>query len=193
MSQTETQETKFKSPIPLFRQLQRFVFGEVTPDNFTQFTFYLNLFFWFVFIVWSVVSSATLSFRHLILEYKQIPIEEIIMKRGEILGFEPDDFLNRLITTYSVSIILWSLVFVGLVLLWRKNKFFIYFLGGGVILNVAMLVFYMSYTFFKEDTTLFDKIGLLAMLSSTFMYYFLLKKETDEDTMSFFGIDEDEE
>jgi len=193
MSQTENQETKFKSPIPILRQLQGFIFGEEKPDNFTQFTFFLNLFFWFIFLLWSVVSAATLSFRHVIADYKKIPIEEIILKRGEVLGFESSDFLNRLITTYSVSVILWSAVFIGLVLLWRKNKFFIYFLGGGVILYVSMLIFYMSYTFFKEDTTLFDKIGLLAMLASSFMYYFLLKKESIDGTMSFFGADEDEE
>jgi hypothetical protein len=193
MSQTENQETKFKSPIPILRQLQGFIFGEEKPDNFTQFTFFLNLFFWFIFLLWSVVSAATLSFRHVVEEYKKIPIEEIILKRGEELGFEPSDFLNRLMTTYSVSVILWSAVFIGLVLLWRKNKFFIYFLGGGVILYVSMLIFYMSYTFFKEDTTLFDKIGLLAMLASSFMYYFLLKKESSDGTMSFFGTDEDDE
>jgi hypothetical protein len=193
MSQTENQETKFKSPIPILRQLHGFIFGVEKPDNFTQFTFFLNLFFWFIFLLWSVISAATLSFRHVVEEYKKIPIEEIILKRGEVLGFEPSDFLNRLMTTYSVSVILWSIVFIGLVLLWRKNKLFIYFLGGGVILYVSMLVFYMSYTFFKEDTTLFDKIGLLAMLASSFMYYFLLKKESSDGTMSFFGTDEDEE
>jgi hypothetical protein len=193
MNQTENQETKFKSPIPIIRRLQGFIFGEDRPDNFTQFTFYLNLFFWFIFLLWSVISVLTLSFRHVVEKHKKISIEEIIFNRGKELEFEPSDFLNHLMTTYSVSVILWLIVFVGLVLLWRKNKLFIYFLGGGVILYVSMLIFYMSYTFFVEDTTLFDKIGLLAMLASSFMYYFLLKKESSDGTMSFFGADEDDE
>lgn len=192
MSQTENQETKFKSPIPILRQLHGYIFGDEKPDNFTQFTFYLNLFFWFIFLLWSVISVLTLSFRHVVEKHKKISIEEIIFNRGKELAFEPSDFLNHLMTTYTVSVILWLAVFVGLVLLWRKNRFFIYFLGGGVILYVSMLIFYMSFTFFVEDTTLFDKIGLLAMLSSSLMYHFLLKKESRDGTMSFFGADEDE-
>ncbi|MDP4636209.1 MAG: hypothetical protein NWS43_00015 [Crocinitomicaceae bacterium] len=193
MSQTENQETKFKSPIPILRQLHGYIFGDEKPDNFTQFTFFLNLFFWFIFLLWSVISVLTLSFRHVVEKHKKISIEEIIFNRGKELAFEPSDFLNHLMTTYTVSVILWLAVFVGLVLLWRKNRFFIYFLGGGVILYVSMLIFYMSFTFFVEDTTLFDKIGLLAMLSSSLMYHFLLKKESRDGTMSFFGADEDEE
>ena len=192
MNQTENQETKFKSPIPILRQLHGYIFGDEKPDNFTQFTFYLNLFFWFIFLLWSVISVLTLSFRHVVEKHKKISIEEIIFNRGKELAFEPSDFLNHLMTTYTVSVILWLAVFVGLVLLWRKNRFFIYFLGGGVILYVSMLIFYMSFTFFVEDTTLFDKIGLLAMLSSSLMYHFLLKKESRDGTMSFFGADEDE-
>jgi cytochrome b subunit of formate dehydrogenase len=192
MSQTENQETKFKSPIPILRQLHGYIFGDEKPDNFTQFTFFLNLFFWFIFLLWSVISVLTLSFRHVVEKHKKISIEEIIFNRGKELAFEPSDFLNHLMTTYTVSVILWLAVFVGLVLLWRKNRFFIYFLGGGVILYVSMLIFYMSFTFFVEDTTLFDKIGLLAMLSSSLMYHFLLKKESRDGTMSFFGADEDE-
>ena len=192
MSQTENQETKFKSPIPILRQLHGYIFGDEKPDNFTQFTFFLNLFFWFIFLLWSVISVLTLSFRHVVEKHKKISIEEIIFNRGKELAFEPSDFLNHLMTTYTVSVILWLAVFVGLVLLWRKNRFFIYFLGGGVILYVSMLIFYMSFTFFVEDTTLFDKIGLLAMLSSSLMYHFLLKKESRDGTMSFFGAYEDE-
>ncbi len=192
MSQTENQETKFKSPIPILTQLHGYIFGDEKPDNFTQFTFFLNLFFWFIFLLWSVISVLTLSFRHVVEKHKKISIEEIIFNRGKELAFEPSDFLNHLMTTYTVSVILWLAVFVGLVLLWRKNRFFIYFLGGGVILYVSMLIFYMSFTFFVEDTTLFDKIGLLAMLSSSLMYHFLLKKESRDGTMSFFGADEDE-
>ena len=158
MNQTENQETKFKSPIPIIRRLQGFIFGEDRPDNFTQFTFYLNLFFWFIFLLWSVISVLTLSFRHVVEKHKKISIEEIIFNRGKELAFEPSDFLNHLMTTYTVSVILWLAVFVGLALLWRKNKFFIYFLGGGVILYVSMLIFYMSYKFFVDDTTIFYKI-----------------------------------
>jgi hypothetical protein len=78
MNQTENQETKFKSPIPIIRRFEGFIFGEDRPDNFTQFTFYLNLIFWFIFLLWSVISVLTLSFRHVVEKHKKISIEEII-------------------------------------------------------------------------------------------------------------------
>jgi hypothetical protein len=191
--QTENSESLYNSPYPMLARLKEKVFGTEKPDNYTQVTFYLNFVFWIIFFIWSFASYFTISYRHLIFEQKKIPVELIIKARGEVLGFDSTDFLHRLLTFHAVSLICWMLVFVGLVLIWRKNEKFVYFFFGGMILYAFMLIFYLNFDYFMEDTTTFDKIILLAMNANALMYFFLLRKEKKGGSLSFFGEDEEDE
>ena len=191
--QTENSESLYKSPYPMLTRLKVKVFGTEKPDNYTQVTFYLNFFFLMFFFIWSFASYLTISCRHLIFEQKKIPVELIIKARGEVLGFDSTDFLNRLLTFHLFSHICWILVFIGLVLISRKNEKFIYFFFGGMLLYALMLIFYLNFDYFLEDTTTFDKIILLAMNANALMYFFLLRKEKKGGSLSFFGEDEEDE
>ncbi|MEY3236905.1 MAG: hypothetical protein RI883_1006 [Bacteroidota bacterium] len=190
--QTENNDSLFNSPYPLLTRLKEWVFGSEKPDNYTQVTFYLNFVFWVIFFIWSFASYLTISYRHLIFEQKKIPVELIIKARGEVLGFESTDFLNRLLIFHSFSLICWTLVFIGLVLIWRKNEKFVYFFFGGMLLYALMLIFYLNFDYFMDDTTTFDKIILLAMNANALMYFVLLRKEKQGGSLSFFGEDEEE-
>jgi hypothetical protein len=50
-----------------------------------------------------------------------------------------------------------------------------------------MMLFYLNLSYYKEDTTFFDKISFIAMNALGVMYYFLLKKEENGGSLSFFG------
>jgi hypothetical protein len=112
------------------------------------------------------------------------------VQRGQALGFEGQDFLDRLLTTHAIAVVAWIIVFIGIVLLYRKKEVFLYFIVGGTVFYSGMLLFYMSFSYFKEDVTLFDKIGLLAILLSSTIYYFLLKKENAGGSINFFEEEE---
>lgn len=191
--QSENTKTKFNSPIPMLVQLRDVVFGKEKPDGYTQATFYLNISIWFILFIWSIISYFVISLRDLIYTEKSIPVETIILERGEQIGFESTDFLDRLLTFHSISIVCWILVFIGLVLLWRKNLRFVYFFFGGTMSYFAMVLFYLNSTYFVEDVTFFDKIAFLAMNASALLYFFLLKREIQGGTLSFFGEDQDDE
>ena len=191
--QTENIDSFYNSPYPMFARLKEKVFGIEKPDNYTQVTFYLNFVFWIIFFIWSFASYLTISYRHLIFEQKKIPVELIIKARGEALGFESNDFLNRLLTFHALSLVCWTIVFIGLILIWRKNEKFSYFFFGGMLAYGCMLIFYLNFDYFMEDTTTFDKIILLAMNANALMYFFLLRKEKQGGSLSFFGEDEEDE
>lgn len=190
--QSEQTKTKFNSPMPMLVQLRDVIFGKDKPDAYTQVTFYLNICLWFILFIWSIISYFVISLRDLIYTEKSIPVETIILERGEQIGFESTDFLDRLLTFHSISIVCWILVFIGLVLMWRKNARFVYFFFGGTMSYIGMVLFYLNSTYFVEDITLFDKIAFLAMNASALLYYFLLKREIQGGTLSFFGEDQDD-
>jgi hypothetical protein len=184
--------TKFQSPLPFLIQLRNLIFGKQKPDIFTRLTFYINLWIWLTFTVWSIISYISISARDFILQQKGISVANIIEERGVELGFEGDEFLNRLLTFHSISFICWMLVFVGLVLLYRKKVQFIYFVLGATIFYIGMHIFYLSFAYFVEDTTLYDKISLLIIVTGSLIHLYLLKNEKAGGSINFFGeIEED--
>lgn len=185
-------KTKFQSPKPILVRLRNIVFGKRKPDIFTRLTFYINLVIWASFMLWNVIGYLAISSRKMITEVKGIEVEKIIAERGIELGFEPMDFIARIGVVHGVGVLCWGAIFFGLVLLYRKRKQFIYFIAGGVLFYVGLNVFYLSFQFFREDTTNFDKIALLVMLLSTTIHSFLMKNERRGGSISFFG-DVDEE
>lgn len=187
--ETEGKEktTKFQSPKPLLVRLRNIVFGKRKPDIFTRVTFYINMVLWLSFMLWNIIGYFAISSRDLISEMKGIEVEKIITERGIELGFEPADFVTRLTVVHGVGILCWGAIFFGLVLLYRKRKQFIFFIVGGVLFYVGLNIFYLSFQFFKEDTTGFDKICLLIIVLSTVIHSVLMNNERRGGSISFFG------
>lgn len=189
----EKKVTKFQSPVPTLLRIRNLILGKKQPDVYTRVTFYLNLCIWISFMLWNIIGYFAISSRDLIFEMKAISVEEIIQERGVILGFEPTDFVTRLTVLHGVGILCWGAILFGLVLLYRKRKQFIYFVAGGVLFYLGMNIFYISFQFFKEDTTTFDKITLLIMITSCVIHSLLMSNERRGGSISFFGEEMDGE
>ena len=190
---TESKVTKFQSPVPVILRLRDFIFGKKEPDVITKITFYINLTLWGTFMLWSLISFYTINAREFFYEQKHIAVESIIKARGEELGFEGADFLSRLLILNGLGILCWSVVFVGLVLIFRQKKIFFNFFLSPILFYLAVLLLYIGPSYFMQDTTAFDKISLLIMLTSGSIFYFLIKnKKKEDEELNFFSIDEDE-
>ncbi|MBL1281503.1 MAG: hypothetical protein COA33_014600 [Fluviicola sp.] len=192
MEEEVVKATKFQSPVPFLRQFRNFIFGKKKPDVFTRLTFNINMIIWISFLLWSVISYFTISSREMVYRFKGIPVDSILKNRGVELGFEGPDFLSRLLTFNGIAVICWSIVFIGLILLFRKKKQFIYFVLGGTVFYLGMSIFYLSFTYFMEDTTMYDKIALLVVIVSSIIHSYLMKNEREGGSINFFGENENE-
>ncbi len=193
-SSEETEKTtKFQSPKPMLVRLRNLIFGRKKPDIYTRITFYMNMVLWLSFMLWNIIGYFAISLRNLISEMKGIKVEKIIVERGIELGFEPADFITRLTVVHGVGILCWGAIFFGLVLLYRKRKQFIFFIVGGVLFYIGLNIFYLSYQFFKEDTTGFDKVSLLIIVFSTIIHSVLMNNERRGGSISFFGETDEED
>lgn len=190
----ESEPTKYQSPLPFLRQIRNLIFGRKAPDMYTRISFYMNVVLWSTFLIWDILSYFALTSSELFIQKKGIPIHRIVEARGQVLGFEEGDFLSRLITFHSISIICWAIYFIGLILMYRKFKKYIYFTLGALIFFIGMNIFYLSFTYFIEDTTTYDKIALLIMVVSIIVHTYLLNNRNSGGTSGFFGepIEEDE-
>ncbi len=174
-------------------KMRQLILGDEIADLFTQVTFYINLVFWILFMVWSVASLIAFSQIELIISAKEIPVEEIIDQRGIQLGFEPGRFIDSLMFYQYIRLFTWITFLFGLILLYRKMKSFIYFTLIPLIVNVIAVLFLLGYEYFKSDISTFDKISLLIMAVSCVVFYFLIRKEDDEGVMNFFGVEDTDE
>ncbi len=142
---------------------------------FYKIAIYINLIIWFIFLVWHILSYSAISFRDVILDIKKVNVEILILNRGSELGFDPSVFLNRLLMFHKLSIICWSVIFVGITLMWRLKKNYWYFTLFPILFYISLLFFYMGFEYLKKDTTFFDKIIFIVFILNSVLYYLMLK------------------
>lgn len=184
---------KLESPIPFVIILRNWIFGKKRPDIYTRLTFLANLFIWMLFLIWSSFSYFAVASREWIWQQKGIAVTWIIERRGGQLGFEDGVFLNRLEWANLIGLCCWVLFFVGLIFLYRKKRIFIYFTLIPLLAYIGIDSLYLSFTYFIEDITLFDKILLLISLVSLTISAYLIRGERDGGSVNFFGITPDED
>ena len=193
MEEESSKKTKFHSPVPFLIRFRNFIFGKQKPDVYTRITFFINLAITLMFLTWNIAGYFAISSRKVILEVKGIQVDEILHERGLELGFEGSNFVDRLETVYGIGIVCWLVVFFGLILLYRKKKRFIHFILGGTIFYTGLQIFYLSFSFFMQDITNFDKLMLLILVALSVLHAFLMKNERQGGSISFFGEVEDDE
>lgn len=184
---------KLESPIPFVIILRNWIFGKKRPDTFTRITFLANLIIWLLFLIWSGFSYFAVTSREWIWEQKHLAVTWIIHQRGKELGFADDVFLERLEFSNLAAIICWTVFFVGLVFLYRKKKFFIYFTMIPLLAYIALNSLYLSFSYFIDDITLFDKILLLVSLLSLLISWFMMRSGSEDAGSSFFGVTAEED
>lgn len=184
---------KFESPIPFVIILRNLIFGKKKPDIYTRITFVINTIICATFLVWSGITYFAITSRDWIWNNKGIPVKAIIERRGSELNFDSGDFLNRLQVANGIAIICWIVFFVGLVLLYRKKKQFLYLTLVPLAVYLAVNVFYLSFSYFMQDTTIFDKVALLVVALSLILHSYLMGNERKGGSISFFGESQEED
>ncbi|MFN5982581.1 MAG: hypothetical protein ACK46Y_08470 [Fluviicola sp.] len=170
----EKLDKHLNSPLSLLGQFKKWVLGEEKPDSFTFWSVTLNTIISVIFLLWSIMSLFVIKSRDLMFEQKKINVSEIIEKRGLELGFQTDEFANALENFHLLAFICWFVVIVGIVLQYRRNMNFIYFIGAGLFVYLIGMWIILGFSYWKSDTTGFDKsMFFLIILSTGFLYYYL--------------------
>ena len=170
----EKLDKHLNSPLSLLGQFKKWVLGGEKPDSFTFWSVTLNTIISVIFLVWSIMSLFVIKSRDLMFEQKKINVSEIIEKRGLELGFQTDEFANALENFHLLAFICWFVVVIGIVLQYRRNMNFIYFISAGLFVYLIGMWIILGFSYWKSDTTGFDKsLFFLIILSTGFLYYYL--------------------
>jgi hypothetical protein len=185
----EEQETAFSSPIPIINKISAFIFGGEKPEMILRISIYINLVIWFIFLVWHILSYYAISYREVILEEKKINVEILIFNRGAELGYDPSVFLDHLFRFHAIAILCWVTVFIGIVLMWRKIKNFVYFLFIPLVIYLGTLVWYMGPDYYLQDTTFFDKLIFFLFVINSVFFLLMFRRQQHNPESHFFDED----
>lgn len=163
--------------LPLIIKIRRFILGKKKPDGFTRLIFTINIFSWFLLMMWNLISYAAIQLSDIIKENKGFSVNAIIRKNGRDLGFEGQDFLDVINTYLFANIFIWIIIFIGLALLYRKLKVYPIFLLGGLGIHFLLMFFMLGLQYFIESVSFFDKILYGIIIITTMIHSALMKKE----------------
>jgi len=149
-------ENFMQSPVPLLVKLKRVILGAKVPGFFVRYVFYINSIIGFIFLVWHLLGGASVFFRSLIFNQKQIQVDKLISANSQNLGYTFDELIWALKIHHIVASLLWLGILVSMVLFWRRNPnsiiymlflFLIYFLQG---------IYFFGWAFITKELTPFD-------------------------------------
>ena len=178
-----------KVNIPLARTNENTKTMRTKPDQYTQISFYINLAVSTYLLFSSLMMLVTLNTTKIIEQFKQISASELIDKRGAQLGFEQGEFQLALNQYYVFSIVALVLICLSLILLWKKWTFFYPLLIFSTFLGFLSMLVLLGPSYFLDDISWTEKVLWLVLILNSTIYWSLLKKEKQRDSISL--IDED--
>ena len=171
---------KPEDAIPLLLKFRRFLLGKHKPDMFTRVVFTINLIGAILLSVWNSLSYLAILMSDFIKANKGFSVNEIIRINGRNLGFQGQDFLDTITQYYFINHFVWIAIFIGIFLLYRKKKSYVFFYFGGFIVHFLLLIFWIGLQYFIEDVSFFDKLLYAAMLISAMLHLAVFSNRMDK-------------
>lgn len=159
------------------------------PDHYTLISFYINLSISIYFVFWDIMMLLALNNVHVIEKYKQLPVLEIIDKRGIELGFEQGAFQEALNQYHVIALCLFIPIALGIFFIWKKRTAFYPLIMIPALLQILIMVILMGPSYIWNDLTAVDKVLYLLFLVNSSIYFGLLRMEKQNGSISFFGED----
>lgn len=178
-------QIKPEDAIPVLVRIRDLILGKKKPDGFTRIIFLINMFCWLMLAMWNAISYFVLLTSDIIKESKGFSVKDVIIKNGQNLGFNGEEFLTSITNFYFNNLFVWVFIFIGLALMYRKKAIYPFFILGGLIFHFAYMFYVLGLQYFIEDISFFDKILYGILLVSTIIHSFLMKKETNTHIKEF--------
>jgi len=172
-------QLKPEDAIPLLVRIRTIILGKQKPDGFTRLMFSISLFSWFLLTMWNGISYFVLLTSEIIEENKGFSVNDVIIKNGQNLGFNGEEFLESITTFYFNSLFVWLFIFIGLALMYRKKRLYTFIVLGGLGVHFIYMFIILGFQYFIENVSFFDKILYALLIMVTIIHSFLMNKEKD--------------
>ncbi len=166
--------------LPLMIRIKYFLFGRQRPDGFTRITFTLSLFIWVLLTLWNAISYFVLLSSDIIEKNKGFSVQDIIRENGVSHGFSGPEFLEALRHFYFINNFIWGLIFIGLVLMYRKKRSYPFFIFFGLAVHFGYMFWNLGFQYLVQDISFFDKICYAIFIFTIIIHSWLMNKEKGE-------------
>ena len=149
-------ENFMQSPVPLLVKLKRAILGAENPGIFVRYVFYINSIIGVIFLVWHLLGGASVFFRSLIFNQKQIQVDQLISANSQNLGYTFDELIWALKIHHILASFVWLGILVSMVLFWRRNPNTIIFLLFLFLIYFLQGIYFFGWAFITKELTPFD-------------------------------------
>lgn len=170
-------QIKPEDAIPLIIKIRFWILGKRKPDGFTRLLFSISLFSWLLLTIWNMVSYFVLLTSDIIEENKGFSVRDVIIRNGQNLGFNGDEFLASITTFYFNNLFIWAFILLGLVFMYRKKTIYTLIVLGGLAFHFIYMFIVLGFQYFVEDVSFFDKLLYGVLVVVTLVHSLLMKKE----------------
>lgn len=173
--ETERKKIDLNNPdaLSLFQQFFRWVFGVHRPGFWTRTVFFVQLVGWSLFFLWYVLAFFSIKYVDNIRGARQL--KKLVAQRGNELGIP--DFKAAYENFSFLMIALLAAFLIGLVLLWRQRKSYVFFCFGVWLAYPIMVVVFLNMNYLMEDVSLFDQILYFVMLGSLTLFHLVIGRK----------------
>ena len=162
-----------------FQRIKRIILGKQRPNLLTRISVLVGFVVWIYLFLWQFMTLISLL---LMPNLEQSDyLKPIYKKVGEYYyGYE--DTYNQLLMHSFVQIIICMVLFIGLVLIWRKLKLGIVLFILGNIATLFVTYFLMGQDYLINETPIVDfvLIGVLILYFSLGFFLFYRKKKNED-------------
>lgn len=169
------------SPFPFLKKTLRLILGKEKPDWYTRLFCWIGLCVGLYLTFWNALGTLTFFLLDFIEAEKGVYTRNFIADKADVYGFSTENFEQVLFTYHALSGLLWTLMLLSLILVYRQKiaGLWTFVLLAG-LLN-AFLVFYISWGYYSQELTVTDKIFNLLTLVLGLVLLTIKKKKTNHE------------
>ena len=149
-------ENFLQSPAPLLVRIRKLVFGEIKPNLFVRYTYYINTCIGLIFLGWHLLGGASVFFRSVIFNQKRIQVDQLISESSKQLGYSFEELIWALEVHHVVSSLIWIIILLTMVFFWRRNQNTIFYLLFLFLFYFLQGIYFFGWNYITKEMTTAD-------------------------------------
>ena len=148
----------------VLQRISRLILGKERPNFITQVSVILGFLIWVYLLAWHVLTFMAIILMDTLKQADRL--EGAFMRVGsKLYGYE--NTINRLTVYTLAEFIVFTVVLIGLILIWRRKKVgFLIYVFGNVCIPLTTIVV-LGFDYFRLETPTFD----LILYGATTLYF----------------------
>ncbi len=154
------------------QRLRMIILGPERPNLLTRISVFIGFLTWLYFFTWHLISLLSLLLMDNLKQARTV--KEAFSKIGR-KKYDFTDTITRLTLHSLIEVALYTLILIGLILIWRKKKTGLLIYVFGSLLSLVITFFLLGYSYMIQEIPIYDYfliLGITAYFTIGLVFFF---------------------